>query len=113
MKKIHPIIALGLLLSACATNHPQTVMVNGQEGIKIRPVAMLGTDEPTTENVARQAQRIRTGDHGGGLQKVAVRHCPNGFKILQEGEPQANIYVLTPIVQYRVSQDFIISCTNG
>ena len=87
-------------------------MVDGQEGLKIYPAAMLGTTEPTPENIAQQAHRIKTGDHGAGLKNVASQYCPTGFKILSEDEPEARIYVFQPYVQYRVVQEFVIACAQ-
>jgi hypothetical protein len=74
---------------------------------------MIGRADPTPENVAKAALRLRTGDHGGGLKKVGARYCPNGFDILQEGEPIPKVYVVSPYVQYRVSQQFIIACNSA
>ncbi|MGB0966866.1 MAG: hypothetical protein ACPGUX_01660 [Halocynthiibacter sp.] len=99
------------LLGACgAPSEPVYETINGLEGERVTAGAMLGTAEPTPENVAIQAQRLRTGDHGAGLQKVAARRCPNGFSILKEYEPRAKIYVVSPYVQYKVYQDFVIAC---
>lgn len=109
--KLFPLLSLGLALSACATGERETVIIDGREGFPIYPVAMIGTDQPTPENVAKAVERIKTGNHGGGLKRVSAGYCPDGHDILEERKPVANIYVFQPFVQYRVTQEFIIACT--
>jgi hypothetical protein len=106
-------LALLFLLSACSvgSSQPELVNVNGVEGYRIVGGKMLGVAEPTPENIASVLPALKNGDHGAGLKPQALKICPSGYKILQEGEPRATIYVYKPYVQHKVYQDFVIACT--
>jgi hypothetical protein len=101
------------IFAAClgGNTEPVNVMVNGVEGIRVLGGAMLGTEQPTPENIQVQSERIKNGTHGAGLNRAAARYCPDGYRILQEDAPEAKIYVFQPLVQYKVYQSFVIACT--
>lgn len=107
---MNKVIAAAVVALAGCAGAGEKVVVNGVEGIRIVPVAMIGTLKPTPENLEYGSQRIKTGDHRGGFISNAARTCPNGHTVLEEGEPEARIFVSSPYVQYRVRQPFVIKC---
>lgn len=111
MKKSVLGVMLLALTSACQSSQPQIVNVDGKNGFRVVGAKMLGTDEPTEENIASVLPALKNGDHGAGLKRQAEKMCPSGYEILQEGEPEAKVYVFQPYVQYKVYQPFVISCS--